>query len=618
MYAEIKKDNIKKFYDECKKASASVITFKPSVNLFISARVENYTANFSIDVNNDIGRNVPGKILIKILNFTNNETLYVSLENLTLASFEKKNIGFSWAGENGKYKIIAEYYLYSEVFAREKNFEIYVEDEEEPLEENYTGVCIVYLYEPDCLSCARVKPLLSELKEKYNLTIKSYNTFENFNEGVKYFKNYNVPADRRLVPAVFIGNKYLIDVEIDENLEPEILKYTGAGVRCRFINESNASEIKINITENLTEVAAHNLTVARGKICLLLFMSPVCAECHTAESYIEKMQEKYPRLEVLRFYINEGKNYELLGKFSAKYNISPGTLAVFIGDKYFTTAESVRTELEKEILNNIYGLPCPEIDEYNENYWVSKFKSFGILTIIFAGLVDGINPCAMASLIFFISYLSLVGRKGRDILLIGIAFSSAVFLTYLSIGLGIFEFITAAQDKVALISKIIYPAAGTCALIFFYLSVKDYFKASEGKAGEMTLQLPKNIKKIIHKIIRKQVRMRYFAAAAFTTGFLVSLFEFLCTGQVYLPTIIYIMGIPELKSKAVFYLIIYNLLFILPLIIIFLAAYFGTTSKKISEIFAKNVSTIKILTAILFLVLAVFMFFMSAEMFGIL
>jgi uncharacterized membrane protein YuzA (DUF378 family) len=224
----------------------------------------------------------------------------------------------------------------------------------------------------------------------------------------------------------------------------------------------------------------------------------------------------------------------------------------------------------------------------------------------------------MASLIFFISYLSLAGRKGRDILLIGIAFSSAVFVTYLLIGLGLFESIIALRDKIELISKIIYPIAGLCAAVFFYFSVKDYFKASAGKAGEMTLQLPKKVKGIIHKIIRKQVRMRYFVLAALTTGFLVSLFEFLCTGQVYLPTIIYITGIPELKTKAMFYLVIYNLLFILPLVVIFLAAYFGATSNKISGIFAKHVSTIKILTALLFFVLAVFMFIMSAEMFGVL
>lgn len=624
IYAETNKDKIKKFYDDCKNASEKVITFKPDINIFISPRVVNYTANFDIDVKNNIGRNVSGKLLIKIINISSNETIYESIENLTLAAFEKKNINFSWTGENGEYRIIIEYYLYSEVFIKDKNFKISVQPVEENISglENHTGICIVYLYEPNCPSCSRVNPLISGLKEKYNLTIKSYNARENFDDAAKYFKNYNVSKNQRMVPAVFIGNRYFIDMEIDRNLENEILKYIKTNVRCGFVNESNESGIKINITQNitgnLTELSSYNFVVPEGKICLFLFMSPVCAECHAADAHIKKMEENYPQLEVMRFYINEPENREIMGKFCSKYNISPGTLAVFMGDRCFTDANSIKENLESEILNNIEGLQCPQIAETSENYWIEKFESFGIFTIIFAGLVDGVNPCAMAALIFFISYLSLIGRKGRDILLIGIIFTSAVFLTYLLIGLGFFEFITNAQDKLEIISKIIYLVAGICALIFCYFSITDYFKASSGKASKMTLQLPEKIKEIIHKIIRKQVRMKFFVAAAFITGFLVSLFEFLCTGQVYLPTILYILGIPELKAKALFYLILYNFMFILPLVAIFLAAYFGTTSKAISTVFSRNIPLIKILTAILFLILAVFMFILSAEMFGIL
>jgi len=50
----------------------------------------------------------------------------------------------------------------------------------------------------------------------------------------------------------------------------------------------------------------------------------------------------------------------------------------------------------------------------------------------------------------------------------------------------------------------------------------------------------------------------------------------------------------------------------------FLAAYYGTTSQAILGIFSKNVPAIKILTALLFLLLAIFMAVLSAQMFGIL
>jgi hypothetical protein len=72
-----------------------------------------------------------------------------------------------------------------------------------------------------------------------------------------------------------------------------------------------------------------------------------------------------------------------------------------------------------------------------EESMVDRFKSLGVLNIILAGFINGCNPCAFATLIFFISYLTMVGRKRREIFLVGMGFSATVFVTYLLIGLGI-------------------------------------------------------------------------------------------------------------------------------------------------------------------------------------
>lgn len=47
---------------------------------------------------------------------------------------------------------------------------------------------------------------------------------------------------------------------------------------------------------------------------------------------------------------------------------------------------------------------------------VERFRSMGVLTVLIITLVDGLNPCAFATLILFISYLALTDAKGRDIL----------------------------------------------------------------------------------------------------------------------------------------------------------------------------------------------------------
>lgn len=65
---------------------------------------------------------------------------------------------------------------------------------------------------------------------------------------------------------------------------------------------------------------------------------------------------------------------------------------------------------------------------------------FGLLTVAVAGLLDGINPCAFATILLFISYMTLVGRKKKEMLITGSAFTSTVFVTYLLLGLGTLSF----------------------------------------------------------------------------------------------------------------------------------------------------------------------------------
>jgi len=61
----------------------------------------------------------------------------------------------------------------------------------------------------------------------------------------------------------------------------------------------------------------------------------------------------------------------------------------------------------------------------------------------------------------------------------------------------------------------------------------------------------------------------------------VSIVELACTGQVYLPTIIFVLGLPQWRARAALALVAYNLMFVTPLIVVFLLAYFGTTSSSL-------------------------------------
>ncbi|OQY41466.1 MAG: hypothetical protein B6242_17335 [Anaerolineaceae bacterium 4572_78] len=142
------------------------------------------------------------------------------------------------------------------------------------------------------------------------------------------------------------------------------------------------------------------------------------------------------------------------------------------------------------------------------------------------------------------------------------------------------------------------------------LSFSDYLKIRRGELSDISLQLPKFLKKRIHKTIRTHSRMNGYIWAAFVAGVLVSVFELACTGQVYLPTIIFVIGIADMRLTAFAYLVLYNLMFVTPLIIVFGVTYLGTSSKQLTTVFQQHAGAVKILTTVLFGVLGIWLGYM--------
>ena len=138
-------------------------------------------------------------------------------------------------------------------------------------------------------------------------------------------------------------------------------------------------------------------------------------------------------------------------------------------------------------------------------------------------------------------------------------------------------------------------------------SFLDYRKARRGQIEDMSLNLPKPLRMKINSTIREGRKTRAYVAGAFMTGILISFLELACTGQVYLPTIIFVSSMPELRSQAVIYLVLYNLLFIVPLVVVFILAYFGTTSRDLTAFLQKHAAAVKIGMMVLFLSLAIWL-----------
>ena len=237
----------------------------------------------------------------------------------------------------------------------------------------------------------------------------------------------------------------------------------------------------------------------------------------------------------------------------------------------------------------------------------SMFKRISFWAIIVAGLVDGINPCAFAVIVFFISFLSVYKYDKKEIILVGSAYCGAVFIAYILIGLGLFNFLYKMSSFYYVMWGFKWLTILLCAL-FFVLSLYDFIVYQITKnADKVVLQLGKGYKEKIHKIIRYFLRDKNKSAprlfcAAVVVGFLVSLIEAVCTGQVYLPTIAVILKEANQDFwRAMIYLLTYNLMFIVPLVIIFALSVLGYESKTFNEFLRKHLGFTKLALCLLFL-----------------
>ena len=340
-------------------------------------------------------------------------------------------------------------------------------------------------------------------------------------------------------------------------------------------------------------------------IYITYFHKRGCQKCARASEILKRLKTKYPQIVVEMRYAKESR--ELLEAMGALYDIPEvkrlTTPAVFIGDEYLLDEldeKRLETVIQKYFQTGVASrMPQAEVKTREaSDEIVNRFNAFGTLAVAGAGLLDGINPCAFATIIFFISYMSLVGRERKEMLVAGGAFAAALFVTYLLLGMGLLKFLS-FLNEFSVIAKCVYllTAIGTFALGF--LSLYDAYKAKQGKVKEITLQLPKSLKQRIHKVIREQTRTSGVIIGALVIGFAISVLELVCTGQVYLPTITFVMGVEGMRGHALAYLILYNLMFIVPLLLVFGFVYWGTTSVQLGGVLQRHLMPVKLGTGVL-------------------
>jgi hypothetical protein len=358
-----------------------------------------------------------------------------------------------------------------------------------------------------------------------------------------------------------------------------------------------------------------------GKIIYAAFLyMPGCLHCEEMKEDMKKWAARVPELRIRMFSLTREENKKLDEALSQIYQVPESKRLVdhklYMGEDYLWS-EDLHLESFQKLISKYKGKGAPppwekvtkEALEKGEKSIIERFRRWSLSAVLIAGFIDGINPCAFATIIFLVSYLTFVGKKGREIVLYGMIFTSGVFIAYLLVGMGLMTFLH-QMSAFPLISKGVYLFIAFFALALGLISLYDYILFRRGRVAKWKLQLPMGLKKKIHEIIREQARFKGGLLATFGAGFIIAVCTVICTGQVYLPTIGFVMSIPELRKNAILNLILYNIMYIIPLVGVFVLAFFGVTSEKMAFVTKKYTGIVKLLTAILFLALAGLLFFL--------
>ena len=332
------------------------------------------------------------------------------------------------------------------------------------------------------------------------------------------------------------------------------------------------------------------------QVSLYYFYAEDCSHCKKVAPLLEELEAKFPELEVRRFDLSYNENNatkttknttsssELFNAFIQSYNPPAVEIpAVFVGNKSLIGRGLTRERLEAEVefcLRN--GCPDPLALVKGEAEGVTEGvggrggggggeegeedKSPLLLMLVGTALVEGLNPCGFAVLIFLLaSLLSL--RTRRSVLGVGLAFVASVVATHFFVGLGLVGCYLFSAGTTTLVRRLVIFVALSAGV----LNLHDFWR------DKATLAVPSVLKPGI-------ARLAGYASVpcAVLLGFFATMAGLPCTGCIYLTVLGLLAAEPAASAlKTVLYLLLYNFFYALPLLLILALIYRGTSPEEV-------------------------------------
>ncbi len=356
------------------------------------------------------------------------------------------------------------------------------------------------------------------------------------------------------------------------------------------------------------------------QVVVRLFWGDGCPHCEALKEFMPSLLEKYPSVKLYsnEIYKNE-TNRELFREVAKACNTeAKGVPTVFIGDKVIVGYNSYSDngiKIEKAIQHclEIGGCEDPldklgQCDNAKENKSIevpifgrvdSSEISLPAFTIVL-GALDGFNPCAFFVLLFLLSMLIHAKSRARMLLIGGtfVFFSGLIYFLFMAAWLNIFIVI----GSFGLITTI----AGIIAIFIALINVKEFFFFKKG----ISLTIPQWAKPKLFARMREMIKAESLWTMLLATAVLAvsaNAYELLCTAgfPMIFTRILTLHGLS--KFSYYMYLILYNLVYIVPLLVIVLLVTVTLGAKKLSE---AQGEALKLTSGLMMLGLGILLIFM--------
>jgi cytochrome c biogenesis protein CcdA/arsenate reductase-like glutaredoxin family protein len=445
--------------------------------------------------------------------------------------------------------------------------------------DNGTGqqLLVDFFYNPSCASCQNVLPVIEQYEANntgihvnYINVVENQSTVERFIQLQKYLENPTLH-----VPVVVIGDHYLNGEEnISGNLDSLI---TDA------LRTKNNRTVPVSPMSSSSPVSS---VTSQGPGTIHFFYNPTCESCEKVLPIIEQYAVSHPEIRIEFDDLSNKTNIERFSLFRDRY---PGELfyvpVVFMGDMFLEGEENITNNFNSTVESYRTNFSSGELPV--EPVPTERTTSINPIVFLVAAISEGLNPCGLLVLALLLVSLMATGTR-KMVFFVGIAYICAFFIVRLLSGFAIFSII-----QIPGIAKVFTLAAAVIAIVAGIIQIKDGLSREQ----KPLLSIPASKKGLISSYMKEASIL-----GGFIVGILVGIYGMACTAGIYIT----ILGmLYKDLTYGLLYLILYNVIVIIPLVAILLLVFFGLPPEKVNTWREESKSLLRLMIGIVMLLMGI-------------